>query len=416
MPAVVNVLVVLGDDSGGRSQAEGYRLGEELQGDPSGGSQDGSLEPNVGSGIVVDAARGLIVTNAHVVEGAAEILVVLKDRRQFKAQLLGSDAGTNVAVLRIHARRLTAIQFGRSQDLEIGDFVIAIGNAFGLGQSATLGIVSALGQSVNANDYEDFIQTDAQISPGDSGGALIGLDGRLLGMNTAIIVPVVGQSGLGFAIPADVLKRIVPVLAKHGRVHRGRLGLHMQDVTPSLADALALGVDYGALVIAVDGGSTAEAAGIRVGDVVVAANGKAIDAVAPLRNAAALLEVGETLRLTLRRSREALVTSVTIGAIGEAGPNQVAFKQVPGVWFRDADTAMQTPPGRGAARVVAVERGTEAWVRGLRANNVVTAVNLRPVTSAAELGAALRSARENIALRVLRALPTGEEEMYVVIR
>ncbi|HUQ53653.1 MAG TPA: trypsin-like peptidase domain-containing protein, partial [Gammaproteobacteria bacterium] len=202
---------------------------------------------SIGSGVIIDADEGLVVTNHHVVQGADSIVVTLNDRREYNATLVGSDAGTDIALLRVVAdAKLTEIPIGNSSQLAVGDYVVAIGNPFGLGQTATAGIVSALGRSgVNIESFEDFIQTDASINPGNSGGALVDINGQLLGVNTAILSGTGGNIGIGFAIPSNMVREVVAQLLEHGNVERGRIGIAIQDVTPGLAQALELEVDSG---------------------------------------------------------------------------------------------------------------------------------------------------------------------------
>ena len=223
---------------------------------------------SAGSGVIVDADEGYVLTNHHVVENGEEIVVTLKDRRRFEAELVGSDPGTDIALLRIEPDNLTEIELGSSDSLRVGDFVVAIGNPFGLGQTVTSGIVSALGRSgLNVEGYEDFIQTDASINPGNSGGALITFDGRLVGINSAIISPGGGNVGIGFAVPIDMASAVMDQLVEFGEVRRGRLGVIIQDFTPDLAKALGADIDRGAIVTKVAPDSPAEAAGLQAGEI-----------------------------------------------------------------------------------------------------------------------------------------------------
>ncbi|MDX1402255.1 MAG: trypsin-like peptidase domain-containing protein, partial [Kiloniellales bacterium] len=212
---------------------------------------------SAGSGVIVDAAKGHVLTNHHVIDNADEITVTLKDRRSFKAELVGSDPDTDIALLKIDTGDLSELPLGDSEDLMVGDIVFAIGNPFGLGQTVTTGIVSALGRGIGMQGYEDFIQTDAPINPGNSGGALVNSKGELVGINTAIIAPGGGNVGIGFAVPTNMARAVMQQLLDHGEVRRGRIGVHIQDVTPDLAEALGLPGPHGAVVTQVEHASPA---------------------------------------------------------------------------------------------------------------------------------------------------------------
>jgi Do/DeqQ family serine protease len=257
---------------------------------------------SAGSGVIVDAGRGYVLTNSHVVADAQEIQVTLKDRRTYPARLMGSDPETDIALLALDAPDLAAVTLGDSDRLQVGDLVIAIGNPFGLGQTVTSGIVSALGRGgLGIEGYEDFIQTDASINPGNSGGALVNSKGELVGINTAILGPTGGNIGIGFAVPVNMAHAVMAQLVEHGAVRRGRLGVTIQDLTPDLAAAVDLDLRGGALVTGVDPGSPAERAGLRQGDVIVQVNGLPIEDAADLRNLVGLMPVGAELDVVLYR-------------------------------------------------------------------------------------------------------------------
>jgi Do/DeqQ family serine protease len=269
---------------------------------------------SAGSGVIVDARRGYVMTNHHVVESAADITVTLKDRRVYPARLVGSDPGTDIALLEIDADGLTAADFADSDALRVGDFVMAIGNPFGLGQTVTSGIVSALGRTgLVRGGYEDFIQTDASINPGNSGGALVNSRGELVGINTAILAPTGGNIGIGFAVPSNIARTVMDQLAAFGEVRRGRLGVAVQSVTPDIAQALGLERGVGAIVAAVEPGSAAEEAGLRRGDVIVAVDGETVETSAALRSRIGLLEVGEDVRLTVLRDGDSRTVAAEVG-------------------------------------------------------------------------------------------------------
>ncbi len=267
----------------------------------------------VGSGVIVDAEHGYVLTNNHVVENASRIEVTTKDNRRFTATLIGRDPGTDIALLRIPAEGLTAVPIGDSSRLQVGDFVLAIGNPFGLGQTVTSGIVSALGRKgLGIEGYEDFIQTDASINPGNSGGALVDLQGRLVGINTAILAPGGGNVGIGFAVPINMAREVMDQLTRYGQVRHGHIGVAIQDLTPDLAHALGTAHTQGALVAKVEPGSAAQRAGLRSSDLVVAVDGAPTTNADELRNRVGLAQIGDVVRLTVDRNGADRVVSVRI--------------------------------------------------------------------------------------------------------
>jgi Do/DeqQ family serine protease len=268
-----------------------------------------------GSGVIVDAAQGYVLTNAHVVENETSITITTKDNRRLPAKLVGRDADTDVAVLKIEHDHLTAVPLGDSDKLQVGDFVVAIGNPFGLGQTVTSGIVSALGRSgLGIEGYEDFIQTDASINPGNSGGALVDLRGNLVGINTAILAPGGGNIGIGFAVPINMARRVMDQLIRYGEVKRGRIGVTIQDLTPDLAQAMNTPRTNGAVIARVEPGSSADHAGLKTGDLVVAANGVPVHSGTQLRNTIGLSRIGDEVNLTIDRggSEKALAVKVEL--------------------------------------------------------------------------------------------------------
>ena len=270
-----------------------------------------------GSGIIIDTKGGYVVTNAHVIAGSGKITVRLNDGRQFEARVIGKDLKADVAVIQIPAQRLTAMRFANSDKLRVGDFVVAIGNPYGLGQTATSGIVSALGRTgLGIEDYEDFIQTDAPINPGNSGGALVNLRGELIGINTAILGGKSGGSvGIGFAIPSNMIRNIKSQLISYGQVKRGQLGVEIQDLRPSLIKAFKLKDSQGALISAVIVGSPADVAGIEAGDVVTRVNGMVIRNSANLKNRIGNLRIGARVNLEYIRDGRRLNRAVVVGTI-----------------------------------------------------------------------------------------------------
>jgi serine protease Do len=271
---------------------------------------------SAGSGVIVDAERGLILTNEHVIRGASVIEVTTKDDRRFRAQLIGRDKATDVAVLRIKADNLTAVPIGDSRALEVGDFVLAVGNPFGLGQTVTSGIVSAVGRTgLGIEGYEDFIQTDASINPGNSGGALVTLDGKLVGLNTAIFSKSGASHGIGFAIPIDMARRIMSQLVETGEVHRGQIGVSVR--SPGAGRS-------GAEIVAVDPASPAAGAGLAKGDLITAVDGRPVTTPAQLRTLLGVMPAGAQIELRFRRGEEGLQTRLRI----EAPPGRSAESSV----------------------------------------------------------------------------------------
>lgn len=370
---------------------------------------------SVGSGVIIDAGDGYVLTNHHVVDNADEIVVTLADRRRLNAKLIGSDEGTDVALLQIETDGLTEIEMGDSDALEVGDFVVAIGNPFGLGQTVTSGIVSALSRSgLNLEGYEDFIQTDASINPGNSGGALIDLDGKLIGINTAIVAPAGGNVGIGFAVPANMAKEVMQQLLEYGEVRRGQLGILVTDLTPDLAEALGLDVERGAVISQVGADSSAERAGLEPGDVIVEFNGEPVDGSADLRNKVGLVRLGSTVEIVYIRDGRRAEVEATIGEASALSPAAGAesIDRLQGAEFRNLD---RTHPRFGKVEgvlVARVDQGSPAARNGLRQGDIVTAVNRTPVSSVEELSAAMREAGATIALNILR----DDMRLFIVIR
>jgi Do/DeqQ family serine protease len=271
-----------------------------------------------GSGVIVDAARGYVLTNGHVVENATRIEVTTKDNRRLTAKLIGRDTDTDIAVLQIPADHLTAVPMGNSDALQVGDFVLAIGNPFGLGQTVTSGIVSALGRSgLGIEGYEDFIQTDASINPGNSGGPLVNLQGECVGINTAILAPGGGNIGIGFAVPINMARRVMEQIVRYGEVRRGRIGVAIQDMTPDLAQAMRTAHTEGAVIARVDANSPAERAGLQRGDLVTAVNGMPVHSGTQLRNTIGLAGVGHDVGLTIDRRGTQYSLTVRVEAAGQ---------------------------------------------------------------------------------------------------
>src|SRR5215472_9238968 len=336
---------------------------------------------SAGSGVIFDAKAGYIVTNAHVVENASEITVTLQDGRDLKAEIVGSDEPSDVAVLKVKTDSLTQIALGDSAKVEVGDFAVAIGNPFGLAHTVTSGIISGLSRSgINPDGYEDFIQTDASINPGNSGGALVNLRGELIGINTAILSRSGGNIGIGFAIPVNMARSVMDQLIRYGSVKRGQLGVSMYTVTPDIAHSLGLPSPVGALVSQVVEGSPADHAGIRTGDVITSVNGQPVKSNSELRNTIGLRRVGDKVDIGLLRDGKPLrVTAVIADTTTElpAGPESI-HKSFEGAVLGDA-------PDAGGALVRSVAPGSAAAQAGLRAEDVIVGANRGHVSNVHEL-------------------------------
>ncbi|WP_445145816.1 Do family serine endopeptidase [Dyella sp. Tek66A03] len=337
------------------------------------------VEQSLGSGVIVDAAKGYVLTNNHVVGGADDITVSLQDGRNFKGKLVGADPDTDVAVVQIPATNLQALPMADSSKLRVGDFVVAVGDPFGLSQTVTSGIVSALGRSgLGGNGYQNFIQTDASINPGNSGGALVNLHGQLVGINTMIFSPSGGNVGIGFAIPTNLSGEVMRQLIATGKVNRGNLGVETQDITPRIAQILGLKATDGAVVTRVATGSAAGDADIQVGDVITAIDGKPLHNAQELRNAEGLLPVGSAVKLSVQRNGS--THDVTAKLVAEKLATLDGDKLDPrlaGVTFNELS---QNQRGQGVAGVGvgAIRAGSPAAQAGLQANDIVVGVgNLR---------------------------------------
>jgi serine protease Do/serine protease DegQ len=363
--------------------------------------------------VIADAAKGYVLTNYHVIKDAQQVLVTLKDRRSFEASLVGADPATDIAVLKIDPDRLSALKFGDSDTLNVGDFVIAIGNPFGLGQTVTSGIVSALGRTgINLEGYEDFIQTDAPINPGNSGGALVNLKGELIGINTAIIGPAGGNVGIGFAVPANMARAVMGQIIKYGEVKRGRLGLGMQDLTPDLARSLGTGAEEGALITGVEAGSPAEKAGMRKGDVVTRLNGRPVRGSADLRNKLGLTPAGERVELRLLRDGKPRTVQARIAQPHQAPAQGQSIQQLAGLAVANIERGHPLYGQVEGVLVAAVEQGSPAHYYGLRTGDVILAVNRKRLRSSAEFVAALKGAEPPLILNLLR----GDFRITLLIR
>jgi len=367
-----------------------------------------------GSGVIINAARGYVLTNNHVVKNADKVVVSLKDGRKFTAKVLGADAGTDIAILQISAKQLTALPLGDSDKLKVGDFVVAVGNPFALGQTVTSGIVSALGRSgLGIEGYENFIQTDASINPGNSGGALVNLRGELIGINTAIVAPSGGNVGIGFAIPINMAHSIAQQLIKTGKVQRGFLGVSIQDMTPDIAKAMGVHTRQGAIVAQVTAGSAADKAGLKAGDVVTAVNGKPVKNAAVLRNRIGLIQPGTTITLSIIRNGSPMLLTAVLTSLQTAKINAGKIdSRLAGAVFVTVKQGLPLFKHVAGVGVQSVRQGSPAWQAGLRANDIITAVNRKPVHSPQELAQIAHDNQDTLVLNIKR----GDIALLLVIR
>nr|WP_241969899.1 DegQ family serine endoprotease [Pseudidiomarina taiwanensis] len=360
----------------------------------------------LGSGVIIDAEKGYVVTNHHVIDDATEIVVTLKDGRRFDATVVGNDERSDIALIKIeNGEDLTAIEIGKSSDLRVGDFVVAIGNPFGLGQTVTSGIVSALGRSgLGIEEVENFIQTDAAINSGNSGGALVTLDGELVGINTAILGPNGGNIGIGFAIPSDMMRDLVDQIIEFGEVRRGILGVRGNDLTPEVAEALGIDANYGAFVSEVIEDGAAARAGLESGDVIIAVNGEKVRVFADLFAKVATIGAGREVDITVIRDGKTKTFTATLAAEETSVTAESIHPALESVTLAVAE--------QGGVQITEIEEGSIAARYGLRQDDIILAVNRVRVNNISDLRAAVDNAGSVLALNIRR----GNSSLYLVLR
>ncbi len=371
---------------------------------------------SLGSGVIVDAEKGYLLTNNHVIQDAFEITVTLPDSRVMLAKIIGRDPDTDIAVLQVQAQNLTRVPIGDSSRLRVGDFVVAIGNPFGLGQTVTSGIVSALGRSgLGIESFEDFIQTDASINLGNSGGALVNLRGELVGINTAIFGSGGGGGsiGIGFAIPINMVQDIMQQLIEHGEVQRGRLGAQGQDLTQQLAQAFGLEQSSGLIITQIESGSPAHTAGLQVGDVVVSANGRKIRSSREMDNLVGLLRIGQTIELELHRQGRLKKLNVVIRPIevpiveGASWNRKLAGAKIGEIRESSLQRGMVS-----YLQVTEVDQGSNAWDAGIREDDIFYSINKQLIRDHEEALDVIESNKGSMILNIQR----GERELYLLIK
>jgi serine protease Do/serine protease DegQ len=369
---------------------------------------------SLGSGVIVDAERGLVLTNNHVIANAVQITVTLRDGRQLAAEIIGTDPDTDVALIKIPPENLTDIKPADSDKLRVGDFVVAIGNPFGLGQTVTSGIVSALSRSgLGIEDYEDFIQTDASINVGNSGGALVNLRGELVGINTAIISQSGGNVGIGLAIPINLAMMITNQLLEKGVVERGLVGIRTQDLTPDLAEAFNLGNQQGAVIVNVLRDSPASRAGILPGDIIVSINNKNVRNAREVINQIGLVPVGKKILFgIIRDGRKISLTTEVESPEEVAGTGRAVNERLEGVTIGDIVENSTHYGLISGVQVLNVERGSNAWRSGLRSGDIITSLNHQPVSNMAQFMRMVNNNDDALLLRIVR----GNTAAFLVIK
>jgi serine protease DegQ len=353
-----------------------------------------------------------VLTNNHVTQGADDIAVTLHDNRTVKARVVGSDPDTDLTVLQIPADGLQALTLAASRDLRVGDFVVAIGDPFGLGQTVTSGIVSALDRKGLSRGYQNFIQTDASINPGNSGGALVNLRGELVGINSMIFSPSGASVGIGFAIPSDLAANVMRQLVEYGEVRRGALGVDTQDITPELARMLSVTAGKGTVVTRVRKDAPADTAGLQPGDVIVEINGKVIGSGQDLHNIEGLTPIGTPLSVSLLRGGKPLVVKMTLSANTVASVRGGDLdERLAGVQLRDLDES-QRRPGLSGSGVKNIDRSSRAYASGLRSGDIIVGINQRDIDDTGDLSDLLQRTPRQLLLTVVR----GQSLFYLLLQ
>ena len=412
-PAVVNIYTINQVRQNNSSLFEDRFL-KEFFNSP-GSKANKKNRAGLGSGVIIDSSKGLIITNNHVIAKATDIKVKLMDGREFKAEIVGTDPATDIAIIKINAKKLKSLKIANSNDLRVGDFVVAIGNPFGIGQTVTSGIISALGRSgLGIEAYEDFIQTDASINPGNSGGALVNLRGELIGINTAIIGSGgrnPGSIGIGLAIPANLAINISEQILKFGKVKRGILGVSAQDLTPNLAKAFGLTVRSGVLITEIRKNSSASKAGLKTGDVITAVDGKKVNKANDLRNIIGLTPVGQSLKFTVLRNKKTEFVKIEISENKELA-NLKINPRLEGISFKEIKKGMREYGIIEGLIVSTINKNSIAFRNGIRKNDIILSINNIAVKSIKDVHELSRKNKDQIVLNVRR----GNRSAFILLR
>ncbi|MEP1230651.1 MAG: Do family serine endopeptidase [Litorimonas sp.] len=414
-PAVVSITTIgEAPEDSREEQLLGRLFGDQLP-------QRRAPREGLGSGVIVDAAKGLILTNDHVIDASSQITVTLEDKRRFEAEVIGTDPQTDIALLKIEADDLTALKLAGTNESRVGDFVIAVGNPFGLSSTVTSGIISAKGRDQrSADNYSDFIQTDASINPGNSGGALVNSKGELIGINSAIVTRSGGNQGIGFAVPIRIVKGVMKQLEAYGEVHRGRIGVVIQDITPDLREALSLGSLNGALISDVNDDTPAKKAGLQAQDVVVEFNGDDILDSSDLRNAVGLLEPGSRANITYIRNGKRRTTRIEVAEVEdtpadveeEKSEDTPVLEGFDGALITDIPDDLELRGGKDGVLIESVERSSKAARAGLRRGDVIRRVGSKDVSNLSEFEKAIEGKDGPYALSIER----GGSNLFLAVK
>ena len=414
-PAVVSIRTLEEAKTSNRERSAEEELMERFFGGrlPNNRGRGQSPRAGAGSGVVFDARDGLIITNNHVIEDADEIIVTLNDRREFEAELVGSDPDTDIALLKIDGDDLKALKFASSGQSRVGDYVVAVGNPFGLSSTVTSGIVSAIGRETGGgNRYENYIQTDASINPGNSGGALINSKGELIGINTAIVSRSGGNNGIGFAVPVRTVKNVVEQLRENGEVRRGRIGVNIQNVTPDLRDALNLKSLNGAFIADVGEDTPAERAGLKAEDIVIEFDGEEILDNNDLRNLVGLMQPGTRASVTYLRDGQRRTTRITVESAPEVDEETISadskddsdatMEAFDGASISNIPDDLELRGGEDGVYVASVDRGSRAFRSGLRRGDIIRRVGRTDIEDLSDFEDAIERGDSPYALRIER--------------